>query len=90
MLKLQSRLGEECAYFQAQLAYRAAQAGDFDHAAAIVNRVYDTVERTPHPHMSLARVIKRLGRERARVLCCEKRTIDDAIRNWQRYKAVWA
>ncbi|WOF44346.1 hypothetical protein KNJ79_05285 [Sphingopyxis indica] len=84
---VQSRLGEEAALFQANLMIRACKSNDFEEAARIYGRFVETFDRVRHPDLSLKRVVKRLGREKARIVGVEQRVIDDAIRNWRKYSA---
>lgn len=80
-----SRLGEEAALFQANLMVRAGRRGDYDEAAKIYGRFVETFDRLNYPDLSLKRIVKRLGRDKARVVGVDEATIDDAIRNWKRY-----
>lgn len=82
---ISSRLGEEAAIFQANLMVRACRRGDFEEAARIYDRFVATFERVRHPDLSLARVVKRLGREKARIVGVSEQVIDDAVRNWKKY-----
>ncbi len=81
----QSRLAEEAAIFQANLMVRAGRRGDFEEAARIYGRFVATFERARHPDLSLKRVVKRLGRDKARLVGVDEGVIEDAIRNWKRY-----
>ncbi|SKB62558.1 hypothetical protein [Sphingopyxis flava] len=81
----QSRLAEEAALFQANLMVRAGRQGKYEEAARIYDRFVATFERTRHPDLSLKRVVKRLGRDKARLVGVDERVIEDAIRNWKRY-----
>jgi len=81
----QSRLAEEAALFQANLMIRAGRRGDYEEAARVYDRFVATFERARHPDLSLKRVVKRLGRDKARLVGVDERVIEDAIRNWKRY-----
>lgn len=80
-----SRLGEEAALFQANLMVRAGRLGNYPEAARIYSRFVETFDRLNYPDLSLKRIVKRLGRDKARAVGVDDATIDDAIRNWKRY-----
>src|SRR3546814_3656189 len=80
-----SRLGEEAALFQANLMVRAGRHGNYQEAARIYDRFVATFDRVAHPDLSLKRVVKRLGREKAQLVGVDESVIEDAIRNWKRY-----
>ena len=81
---LSPRIAEECAFFQANQMLRECNAEDFEAAAKVYERFYDTISRAWNPDVSLARVIGRLGRERARQIGLERHVIEAAIRNKHR------
>src|SRR3546814_11365428 len=79
-----SRLGEEAALFQANLMVRAGRHGNYQEAARIYDRFVATFDRVAHPDLSLKRVVKRLGREKAQLVGVDDSVIEDATRHWKR------
>lgn len=69
-----------CALHQAHEKLRACQHGDFDHAAKIHERMFDTLCQSEVPNIALAIIARKLGRDRALQVGIERGVVEAAIR----------
>lgn len=70
----------EGAYHQAKSALRAGRRGDRNEFARIANRMYDTLEACTYPHLTTARLIRRIGHKKALVLGFHRPVINLALK----------